>query len=158
VIESLAFVTFLYTQIGSRRTRRVVFFIGVFFTIFNLLFPYLGRDYKNIDSIQIGIETIIVLIFSFYFLYEKMNDPSTLFIYNTFPFWIVLGMVIYLSGSFFIYIFADSISKQEVHKYWFVTNILSVLKNIFFSIGLMVNSKPPKDKMIIADFELSSLN
>jgi hypothetical protein len=66
-------------------------------------------------------------------------------------------MVLYLSGSFFIYIFADSLSREEVHKYWIVTNVLSILKNVFFAIGIIVNSKPPK-RLPSSDFEFSSLN
>ena len=110
-----------------------------------------------IDSIQIGIETIIVLVFSFYYLYEKTNDTTTLYIYSTFSFWIVIGMVLYLAGSFFIYLFASSLSKKEVAQYWAVTNFLSFLKNIFFAIAIIVNSKPTK-KIPVSDFELSSLN
>ena len=131
--------------------------VGSTFIIFNLLFPYLIKDIKAIDSIPIGIETIIVLTFSFYYLYEKTNDTTTLYIYSTFSFWIVIGMVLYLAGSFFIYLFASSLSKQEVNKYWVVTNFLSFLKNVMFAVAITVNSKPTK-KMPISDFELSSLN
>jgi Na+-driven multidrug efflux pump len=90
-------------------------------------------------------------------MYERMNDTSTLYVYSTFSFWIVTGMVLYLAGSFFIYIFADSLPKAEVDKYWVVTNVLSILKNIFFTIGIIVNSKPPR-KIPPSDFEFSSLN
>lgn len=86
-----------------------------------------------------------------------MNDTTTLYIYSIFSFWIVTGMVLYLSGSFFIYIFADSLPVAEVEKYWVVTNILSVLKNFFFAVGIIVNSKPTK-KIPDSDFELSHLN
>ncbi|MDQ3277122.1 MAG: hypothetical protein M3Q06_02275, partial [Bacteroidota bacterium] len=110
-----------------------------------------------IDSIQIGVETIIILIFSYYYLYERMNDTTTLYVYSTFSFWIVIGMVLYLAGSFFIYIFADSLPKADVDKYWIVTNVLSILKNIFFAIAIIVNSKPQK-KFPLSDLELSSLN
>ncbi len=131
--------------------------MGIALLIFNILYPYLNSNLETIDSIPIGVETIVILVFSYYYLYEKTNDTSTLYIYSTFPFWIVIGMVIYLSGSFFIYLFAASLTKADVNKYWGLTNVLGLLKNILFAIGIILNSKPTK-KVPPADFELSSLN
>lgn len=157
VVESIAFISFLYLQIKNKRLKRALLTIGSIVVLFDVIFPFLQYEIKLIDSIQIGIETIVVLVFSFYYLYEKANDTTTLYIYSSYTFWIVIGMVIYLSGSFFIYLFADSLSMEEVSKYWFVTNILSILKNIFFTIGIVVNSKPLK-KMPWSDLDFSSLN
>lgn len=131
--------------------------IGIALVVFNLLYPYFNNDVKTIDSIPIGVETIVILIFSYYFLYEKTNDTSTLYIYSTFPFWIVIGMVIYLSGSFFIYLFAASLSKADVNKYWGLTNVLGFIKNILFAVGIVLSSKPTK-RIPPSDFEFSSLN
>lgn len=157
VVESITFVSFLYIQIKNKNVKVAALFIGVALVLFNILYPLFINNVKQIDSVPIGVETIIIIIISFYYLYEKTNDTATLYIYSTFPFWIVIGMVIYLSGSFFIYIFAESLSIADLHKYWFVTNILSILKNIFFTIGIIVNSKPPK-KLPPSDFEFSALN
>ncbi len=66
-------------------------------------------------------------------------------------------MVIYLSGSFFIYLFAASLTNVEVKKYWWLTNAFGFLKNVLFAIGIIVNSKPTK-KISLSDYELSSLN
>jgi hypothetical protein len=76
-----------------------------------------------------------------------MNDPDTLFIYNDYRFWIVLAFMIYLSGSFFIYIFANQIPKDELGQYWMFTDIFYALKNFFFSIGILVYAlqKPKKN-------------
>jgi hypothetical protein len=153
----MSFTGFLYVQICKKVVRRSVLLVGSAFVLSTVLFSYLNSQVRTIDSIQIGIETIIILLFSFYYLYERMNDTTTLYIYSTFHFWIVLGMVLYLSGSFFIYIFADTLPKTEVNRYWFITNILSIMKNIFFAIAIIVNSKPPKT-FPPSDFRLSGLN
>ena len=86
----------------------------------------------------IGFETILILIFSFYYLYEQMNDNQNLFIYSNYSFWVILGFMIYLAGSFFIYIFANQ--TQEAIKYWYFTNIFSILKDLFFIIALLLNA------------------
>ena len=66
---------------------------------------------------------------------------SDLFIYSRYSFWIVLGLMLYLAGSFFIYIYASQIPSAEVAKYWIFTNIFSIIKNLLFSIAILVNSR-----------------
>jgi hypothetical protein len=131
--------------------------VGVAIILFNIIYPFFSDNTKLVDSIPIGVETIIILVFSYYYLYERTNDTTTLYIYSTFPFWVVIGMVIYLSGSFFVYLFSSTLSSKELHKYWGLTNIMGFLKNVFFTIAVIVNSKPTR-KIPPNDFELSSLN
>jgi hypothetical protein len=148
----------LYLQIKNRLVKKTALITGIALVLFNILYPYFNTTEKYIDSIPIGVETIIILVFSYYYLYEKTDDTTTLYIYSTFPFWIVIGMVVYLSGSFFIYLFASTLSREEVKRYWDLTNFFGLLKNIFFAIAIIVNSKPPK-KLPPSDFGFSgSLN
>jgi hypothetical protein len=141
--EQLAFSLFLLFTIRSQSWKRkliiscVAFFI--FLLIYNILFSlnYLPKP-KAIDSIPIGVETIIVLIFSFYYLFEQTSDIGNGFIYSRHHFWIVLGFTIYLAGSFFIYIFAGQVESKVLHQYWFITNVFYMVKNILFIIGLWI--------------------
>lgn len=70
-----------------------------------------------------------------------MQDTETLFIYTQYSFWIVLGMILYLSGSFFIYIYASHLPDVQVGQYWVFTNIFGILKNIFFMLGIFLGAK-----------------
>ena len=54
--------------------------------------------------------------------------------------------MIYLSGSFFIYIFANQLPQNEVNLYWSFTYILSGIMNILFSIGILLVGLKPKKK------------
>jgi hypothetical protein len=157
IVESVAFASFLYVQVRNLNIKKATLVTGALLVLFNIIYPFFSDESKLIDSIPIGIETIVILVFSYYFLYEKTNDTSTLYIYSTFPFWVVIGMVLYLSGSLFIYLFASSISHEEAKRYWVLTNFLGFLKNVFFTIGIILNSKPPK-RMPPSDFEFSTLN
>lgn len=155
--EAAAFIAFLFTHIINKAVRKAVFLIGILFIALSAVFIYFDYPVRMIDSVAIGIETIIILVFSFYFLYERTNDTETLYIYSTFQFWIVIGMILYLGGSLFIHVFASILSQEERISFWIVPNILSILKNIFFAIAILVNSKPPK-KLPPSDFGFSSLN
>jgi hypothetical protein len=44
--------------------------------------------------------------------------------------------MIYLAGSFFIYVLANQVDRETLNNYWFLTNALYVLKNILFAVGI----------------------
>ena len=155
--EYLAFAYFLYLHIRKKSFKKFMLTASASFLVFIVVY-YLTVRFRNIDSIPIGFETILILVFSFYYLYEQINDSSTLFIYSKYTFWVIIGIVLYLAGSFFIYIFAGSfLTKAEIKEYWYITNIFSVIKNVFFCIAILIHTKPSKNKLSY-NFDLSSLN
>jgi voltage-gated potassium channel Kch len=125
--------------------KKIIIGTSILFSLFIIIYN-LETKVAGIDSIPIGIEAILILIFSFYYFYEQMKDVSTLFIYGRFHFWIVLGMMIYLAGSFFIYIYASQLETHEVAKYWIFTNIFSIIKSILFTIAIFINGSQSTKK------------
>src|SRR5262249_8422141 len=103
---------------------------------------------KKFDSIPIGIETILIFIFIFFFLYEQFRDLKAEPIYSNYFFWVSIGLFIYLGGTFFIYIMANEMSKEERMKYWFFTFIVEIIKNFLFALAVIVYAKSPKPKKI----------
>lgn len=168
LIECLFFCAFFYFQLKSQTSKKILRLCCLVFTVCYIgftIYAKIAMDTNSIptnqvvmDSIPIGVETILLLAFSFYFLYERTKDTTTLFIYNTYQFWIVLGIVLYLAGSFFIYIFCNYLSPAEVRKYWVVTNFFSILRTLFFALAIIYNSKPPRNNTLVTDFELTYLN
>jgi len=55
-------------------------------------------------------------------------------------------MLLYLAGSFFIYIYASQLNQEEILKYWIFTNIFSIIKNILFVIALAVHANQSQTK------------
>jgi hypothetical protein len=156
-MEYSLFAGFIYHQLKNKNAKRILSVSILLFTIFLSLFTIFFKGKTFIDSIPIGVETILILAFGFYFLYEQTNDTTTLFIYNKPAFWVIFGMILYLAGSFFIYIFANYTTRTVIEPYWFITNIASIVKNIFFCIAIYINAKPSKES-IKYNLELSQLN
>jgi hypothetical protein len=145
-LELSAFYVFLYLNIKSKNWKAAILLSTVAFLVFTITYLILLQSGeiakpKGIDSIPIGIETILVLIFAFYYFFEQTNDISSSYIYSRYHFWFVLGFTIYLSGSFFIYIFASQVDRATLLQYWFITNIFYILKNILFIVGIQVYIK-----------------
>lgn len=156
LFEYLAFSYFIFLHIKNKRFKRLMNVMGLAFVTF-LSTYYVFVRFKFIDSIPIGVETILIFIFVYYYLYEELMDSSTLFIYSKPIFWIVFGIVLYLAGNFFIYIFAESLKRHEVRQYWYITNIFAIIKNLFFSVAILLHTKLPKQKMAY-NLDFVSLN
>jgi hypothetical protein len=141
--EYLIFAWCFWLIIENKVFKKAIAIISTLFVLFLIVY-YCTTKPRSIDSIPIGLETIIILLYSFYYLYEQMNNTANLFIYNKYQFWIVTGIMIYLSGSFFIYIFANQIDRKLLMRFWFLTNAFYVLKNVFFAIGILIHVKQEK--------------
>jgi hypothetical protein len=90
-----------------------------------------------LDSIPVGVETILIFLYIFYFLYQEFKKENQLLIKNS-MFWISMGIFFYLAGSFFFNILANHMSKAEIDEYWYYTYLFDIVKNILIAIGLFV--------------------
>jgi len=142
LIEYFFFTTLIFQQLKLKWQRTVVIILSVGFFIFQVL-NYLFATKKTLDSVPIGIETILIFIFIFFFLYEQLRDVKGVPIYDNYFFWISIGLFIYLGGSFFIYLLADSLTPTEIVKYWFFTYVVEIIKNSLFILAIFIYSKNP---------------
>ena len=144
LIEYSVFTYFLWTNIKSKTFRSVILLASGCFLIFTVIYN-IKTNFQSIDSIPIGIETILIFVYSFYYLYEQMNDTSTLFVYSKYQFWVVIGFLIYLAGSFFIFIFSSKWTSVDFFaKYWYITNGFYAVMNVMFTIAFFMRSKKIK--------------
>jgi hypothetical protein len=145
IFEYTVFAYVIFHSIRDQVFRKLIKTFSIFFSVFVICYFSFGRV-QGIDSVLIGIETILILIFSFYYFYEQMNDvTSSTYIYHKPSFWIIVGFILYLGGSFFIYIFANHVERPVLDKYWFLTYLFYIIKSILFIIGIMVYVKQSKN-------------
>jgi hypothetical protein len=142
-VEYLIFTYVIWITLKSRSVRRIMLYTSIASIVFTTIYN-IATNFRSIDSIPIGVETILILLFSFYYLYEQMNDTVSLFIYSKSHFWIIIGIMIYLAGSFFIFILGNVIDTRLLIQYWFVTNVFYVLMIILFAISFFVYDRSSK--------------
>ena len=143
LVEYLIFTSFFWFNIKNSNLKKFIVAASSLFVLF--IIGYLAVvKHQSIDSLSIGIETILIFVYIFSYLYEEMNNTRDLFIYNKYQFWVTTGILIYLAGSFFIYIFANEIKKDFLIKYWFLTNVFYIIKNVFFVLGILIFAKNNK--------------
>lgn len=141
-IEFLFLSGFIWLNLENKKAKNLLLVFSFAFITF-LFYFNITSHFINIDSIPIGIESLIIISFSFYFLYERVKNPTPSFIYNDYRFWIIIGMIIYLAGSFFIYIYGEQLDVSEWKKFRFLTLVFYIIRAVFFSIGIIVSAKRP---------------
>jgi hypothetical protein len=147
IAEYLLLASIFYLLIHNILFKKIIKFSCFGFLFFSVIYP-LVVHYNVLDTLPIGIETLLILSFSFYFLYEQMDEQSQILIYQRYSFWIVAAIMLYLGGSFFIYIFANQVDEQTRHLYWVFQNAFTVLKNILFFISIFCFKKEIKSLSI----------
>ena len=126
-LEYSFFTFFFWINIKQARFRKTILLVSFFFLCFQIIYFFVSK-LQRVDSVPVGIETILILIYIFIYFQQFFSTNRTSYIYNDPSFWIVVGVLIYLGSSFFFNILANQLSKD----YWHLTYIPEIIKNIFF--------------------------
>lgn len=136
-----SFLTYLLFQnITIKNLKIVILTLSVFFTGF-LVYDYLSNQMGKLDSVSVGIETILVFIYISFFFYQSFKGANNEYIFNQAGFWLSLGILIYLGGTFFFNILVNHIDETQIDKYWFLTYIADTIKNLFFCVSIIVYAR-----------------
>lgn len=138
IVEYSFFCYFIYLSIPKSIIKKAVPFLWIGFVSFELLVITFKKDPFGFDSITSGIECIILLFLCISYLFTQLRGSNSLKIYFTFDFWVVITFLIYFSGTFFLYILAQSMGRDiAFQKQYFIINIsFNILKNILLCIAM----------------------
>lgn len=119
----------------------VTVLIGVY-----LLYDLFSAANNSFDSVPSGITSLVFLIYCIFYLFERVNDPTSLFLYSSPVFWVVVALIIYSAGTFFPFIYAQSHMKEDEFRseYNLIHDILYIFKNILLACAMLVTDKTLK--------------
>ena len=142
VVEFSFISYFFFLVIKRRSVRNTIPIIWLSFLIFASIDYFYINRFNNFDSISVGIETILVIIFASYYLIAQIRKESNLLIYSTFNFWVSITILIYFCGTFFLNILTGNMKGDpEFQKLYFIINIsFNILKNILLSVAMCMNA------------------
>jgi hypothetical protein len=149
--EYLVFTTIFFLS-ASKKRRKLLIGLSVAFIAFliSLLIIKPAKIESNLilDTIPVGIETILIFIYIFSFLYEQSRMDDSESIFKNYLFWISIGLLLYLGGSFFFNILVTEMSLAEFDNYYHYTYIAELVKNILFLVALFKISAVKKKELI----------
>lgn len=134
IIEYTIFSYVLFIIIGNRVFRIIIAASSIIFYVFTILY-YLTVEDFSFDSLPASIEAILIVAFSIFYLFDQMNKPQVIFIYQEPHFWFVVGFIIYFSGTLFLFIQASNLDREIRENFWKINYFLNITKNILFAIA-----------------------
>jgi len=104
---------------------------------------------NSFDSIAVGVEDILIILMCIYYLVIQIKGATDLFVYSTSNFWIIITFLIYLSGTFFLYIMAENMINNMKYRiqYTVINSVFYVLKNILLSVAMLMKPTPIKNQI-----------
>jgi hypothetical protein len=154
ILEFTIISWFAYISLQGKRLKYVPL-VGalIFYPI--AIVNFTGNQ-GSFDSIPASIEAIIIISYCILLLYEQINDPQVIFVYNTKKFWITIAFFLYFSSTLFLFLVARNFTQAEHDKYWTINNFFEILKNILISVSFIMKKsvKNPYPR----DFDSENLN
>lgn len=147
LLEYSFFTYIFWLHIQKKVFKILILIASVLFIIFQIFFVT-TTTFKRLDSIPIGIETILLFIYIFYFFYEFSKYIKDIYIYNHYTFWIAVGIMIYLGGSFFFYILINNLTPDEINRFGNMTFVAEIIKNLLFAFSIYMYKKHPVNHIL----------
>lgn len=140
VIEYILFAYFLFHSLENKLIKNIILIVSVIFLGYTT-YHFFYHSKSSFDSIPASVESLIIISFCVYYFYEQIKIPSVGIIYSTYPFWAIVGMLIYLSGTLFLFLYVASLENANDFTNWYINNVLNIIKNIFFAIAFSMSKK-----------------
>ncbi len=136
LLEYSVFAAIIWYNLKNVILRKIIFSFSVLFLVFQITYYFVSKLQK-IDSVPIGVETILIFVFSFFYFQQFLKYNTSKNIYEYPSFWLVVGILIYLGSAFFFNILANDVTEQQFDNYWHFTFIPEILKNILFAMVVL---------------------
>jgi hypothetical protein len=140
VLEYLSLSSLIYFSLPDKKLKGIIVVLSCVFIPFLLIY-YSLEDYTRVDSIPIGLESLLLIIYVIYFFYLHFKKSNTENIYDHYSFWIITGILFYVAFTFFFNILANSLDHANFKRYFYYSYFGDILKNIFFSLSVVFISK-----------------
>jgi hypothetical protein len=137
LIEFLLLSIYLFIHIYTEK-KILLFGLGSFLFLSLFIYENFIITQKNFDSISTGISALIILIYSIYYLFHKINTPTGLINFDL-SFLIIVSFIIYFSGTFFIYILSKNnlVDTNFQQSYILINTLILVLRNLIISFAFL---------------------
>lgn len=125
--------------LNTKKNKRIIVTSSFAFILFQVFYLLSGSK-QSIDSVPIGIETILIFTFALLYFVEFFNSEKNEPLGP--PFYLTVAILLYLGPNLFFNLLANQLSVEQANKYWHFTYIPEIIKNIIFAVSILfINSK-----------------
>jgi hypothetical protein len=140
IVQFTLFSLFFYLSLKDKKFKYIPIAGAVVFYIIAI------RNFTNtgFDTFSLSLASVFFIPYCILSLYEHMRDPNIVIVYNNKTFWIIAAFFLYFSGTLFLYIYINTLPKEQRSNYWAINNFFEILKNILFCVAFIMkkNTRP----------------
>lgn len=135
IVEFCFFAYFFYLITNNKKIRVLILPAAIILTVFAVVDHFFLPN----SSATTGLQSILIIAMCIYYFFDQLKQPS-LFLTYTINFWVIISFLIYLSGTFFLYIMYDNTThdKQFARHYAVINSSFNILKNILLSVAMLM--------------------
>lgn len=150
LVEFSLFSFFFFKVIESRIFKRGILIVFPLMSAY-LIYSLITSSNQSFGSVPSGLIATLFFIYCIFYLFEKVKDPASLFVYASPDFWVVVAIIIYSAGTFFLFISAQNNINNPAfeHEYKLIHSPLYIIRNILFCIAILIKSKTTKPAYLI---------
>ena len=141
-MEFAAISLLFYKVIGSPRSQKVILIILLLAGPY-LLYSIIASPIDSFNSVLAGLTYLVFLIYSIYYLFERMKDPTAIYLFSSPVFWVVVAIIIYSAGTFFPFIYAKNYmaEREFLDLYDLIHDPLYIIRNLIFAFAMLQKDK-----------------
>lgn len=142
ITEFTFFCLFYKYVLPKENPKKFILPVWLGFMTFSLVDFFFINKMGGFDSFPSGLESLFIIALCVYYLFLQIRGSTNLFIYSTANFWVIITFMIYLSGTFFLYIMTEAMIKtREFQIQYLIINIFfNLLKNVLLSIAMIMKA------------------
>ena len=136
--------------INDRRVKKLLPYIWVIFIVFGIIDYLFITTFKTLNPITASVQSVLIISMCFFYFFDQLRQTNSILIYSSVNFWIVISFLIYVAGTFFLFILADNMirDKSFFAQYVIINASFNILKNILLSVAMtMKSSKLQSDEL-----------
>lgn len=140
LLEFVTLAYFFYQLLQKKYKSYFLVFSIIYLVLFSIILIYWDESTRfKTDSYLSLIEIVLVYFFTIVWLKNIFSNSSEYNFVQTSNFYFISGIVLYLSGTFFLYLLGDSILKDEklnLEDFWILNIVFNIILRIFLILGV----------------------
>lgn len=144
-VEMIIFIGYYKTLLFKKHNSLLYLFLSIGFIIFCIINAIYIQGIHSYSSYTRSVEAIICMLFALNY-FARLAAGKTILKWSKNPdFYFNVGIFLYFSGAFMLFIFSNfiisNLSRTDFTVIWTIHAVLVVIMYIFFSIGFTLCKK-----------------
>jgi hypothetical protein len=138
-LEFILLSAVYFCKVELKPVKVLLVIIAALFIFLEAADSFLIHNLQSLDSISAASESLLLMLYSLFFFFYLLRTLEYKNPFDNPLFWYNSGVLIYFSGSFFLFIFSNymlHVSQGYFNDMWHINDLLNVTMNILFALAL----------------------